>query len=105
MLLPEKSRTRPGTTPDGLSKSTLTDTPSIPRRTDLLGDLDALAEHLRGYYVVQVVVDDAGHRRTNFYRSAKAAERAVERATARGRHAHVTLCQLMPVGVVSGVIR
>lgn len=97
-------RGRPVTTQTASNVIT-NDTTSIPRTGDLLADLDALAEHLRGYYVVQVVVDDAGHRRTNFYRSAKAAERAVERARLRGRHAHVTLCQLHPVGVVSGVIR
>jgi hypothetical protein len=68
-----------------------------------LSDLDALAEALRGYIVVQVVVDDAGHRRTNLFRSAAAAERAVKRARERGRAAHVTLCQLLPVGVVAGL--
>lgn len=61
-----------------------------------------MAEHLRGYFVVQVVVDDAGHRRTNVFRSAGAAERAVRRARERGRCAHVSLCQLLPVGVVGG---
>lgn len=102
--MPDNDRGRPLAT-DGPTKSITTDTSSVPRPADVLAELDALAEHLRGYYVVQVVVDDAGHRRTNFYRSAKAAERAVERARLRGRDAHVTLCQLMPVGVVAGVIR
>lgn len=74
----------------------------VPKPIDFLGDLDALAESLRGYIVVQIVVDDAGHRRTNLYRSAKAAENAVKRARERGRTAHVTLCQLLPIGVVSG---
>lgn len=68
---------------------------------DILADLDALAESLRGYLVVQVQVDDAGHRRTSVYRSAGAAQRAVQRARERGRVAHVSLCQLLPVGVVS----
>lgn len=76
---------------------------SIPPTTDLLADLDALAESLAGYLVVQVVIDDAGHRRTNVYRSAGAAERAVKRARERGRTAHVTLVQMLPVGVVSGL--
>lgn len=68
-----------------------------------LADLDAEAEQLSGYLVVQVVINDAGHRRTHLYRSAAAAERAVERARKRGRWAHVTLCQLLPVGVVYGL--
>ncbi len=65
-----------------------------------VGDLDALAEALSGYFVVQVVVDDAGHRRTRIYRTTAAAEAAVERARSRGRVAHVSLCRLLPVGVV-----
>jgi hypothetical protein len=76
----------------------------MTRTTDLLADLDALAEHLHGYLVVQVVIDDAGHRRTQVYRSAAAAEKAVERARDRGRYAHVSLCQLLPVGVVAGLV-
>lgn len=71
-------------------------------RAAYLADLDAVADHLRGYFVVQVTIDDEGHRRTSLYRSAGAAERAVQRATDRGRRAHVTLCQLLPVGVVVG---
>lgn len=73
----------------------------MPRGADILAD--ALADSLRGYLVVQVVIDDAGHRRTHLYRSAAAAERAVKRATRRGRYAHVSLCQLLPVGVVGGL--
>lgn len=103
-MRPDNDRARPVTTPGGPT-SNLLDSSSIPRPADLLGDLDALAEHLRGYFVVQVVINDAGHRRSHFYRNAQAAERAVERARLRGRHAHVTLCQLMPVGVVTGVLR
>ena len=75
----------------------------IPATTDLLADLDALAESLSARFAVQVTVDDAGHRRTNVYRSAGAAERAVERARERGRTAHVTLVQMLPVGVVVGL--
>jgi hypothetical protein len=62
-----------------------------------------MAENSRGYFVVQVVIDDAGHRRTQIYRSAAAAERAVRRARERGRTAHVSLCQLLPIGVVSSL--
>lgn len=77
--------------------------PIMAHTTDLLSDLDALAHSLRGYLVVQVVIDDAGHRRTHVYRSAAAAERAVRRARERGRYAHVSLCQLLPVGVIAGL--
>jgi hypothetical protein len=73
------------------------------RPKDLLAELDPRAESLRGYLVVQVEVDDDGHRRTYLYRSAAAAERCVKRAQDRGRRAHVTLVQMMPVGVVTGL--
>lgn len=64
--------------------------------------LDSVAESLAGYLVVRVTIDDDGHTRTTIYRSAGAAERAVKRARERGRGVHVTLCQLLPVGVVTG---
>lgn len=73
---------------------------NVAASADFLADLDALAEHLRGHLVLQVAIDDEGHRRTRIYRSAAAAERALRRANDRGRRAHVTLCQLLPVGVV-----
>ena len=66
----------------------------------LLADVDPLAESLRGRFAVQVVVDDEGHRRTTPFRSLGAAERTVARACRRDRVAHVTLVQLVPVGVV-----
>lgn len=75
---------------------------SLPATADFLADLDALAEHLRGRFVVQVTIE-GGSRRTHVYRNAGAAERAVERAKARGQHAHVTLCQMLPVGVILGL--
>lgn len=87
------------------SKSFAGDTSRVPNQADLLQDLDALAESLSGYLVVQVVIDDENHRRTTIYRSAGAAQRAVERAQARGRTAHVSLCQLLPVGVIAGGLR
>lgn len=70
---------------------------------DILAELDAMAEQLRGYLVVQVQIDDQDHRRTYHYRSAVAAERAVKRANDRGRRAHVSLVQMVPVGVVVGL--
>lgn len=71
--------------------------------TDILADLDALAESLRGYLVLQVEIDDEGHRRTQVYRSAAAVERAVKRANERGRRALVTLATLTPLGIVSSL--
>lgn len=100
--------------PDG-SEKPRHDEPSVHPREQLptgqgvgqlpanLAEPDAEAEQLSGYLVVEVGINDAGHRRTHLYRSAAAAERAVERARKRGRWAHVTLCQLLPVGVVYGL--
>lgn len=105
MLLPDNDRGRPAANQTASNVISDGDNLSVAKATDLLADLDALAEHLRGYFVVQVVVSDAGHRRTYIYRTTLAAERAVERARARGRHATITLCQLHPVGVVAGVVR
>ena len=68
-------------------------------RVVTLADVDAMAENLQGRLVVQVEVDD-DHWRTHVYRSAAAAERAVKRARDRGKRSHVTLVQLVPVGVV-----
>lgn len=102
MLLPDNDEGRPPAKERPQNVVT-TDIQSVPKTADILGDLDALAHALRGYFVVQVVIDDAGHRRTNVYRSCAAAERAVQRARERGRYAHVSLCQLLPVGVVAGL--
>ncbi len=70
---------------------------------ELLAPTDEVAASLAGYLVVRVVVDDVGHQRTTVYRSLGPAQRAVKRAQERGRTAHVTLCQLLPVGVVTGL--
>lgn len=105
MALPEMDRGRPAAPNRTTSRASVpTDTSSVVESADILADLDALAEHLGGRFVVQVVVDaDRGHRRTNVYRSCAAAERAVERARARGQAAHVTLVRMLPVGVVVGL--
>lgn len=106
LLLPDNDRGRPPAKEAASNVITDGDNPSVARSTDLLADLDALAEHLRGRFVVQVTVDaERGHKRTNVYRSCAAAERAVARAKARGQSAHVSLVQMLPVGVVSGVVR
>jgi hypothetical protein len=100
-MQPEHDRGRPGER--AASNVISGDLHSVTRSECVLSDLDAMAENIRGYFVVQVVIDDAGHRRTQLYRSAGAAERAVSRARERGRTAHVSLCQLLPVGVVSSL--
>lgn len=79
--------------------------PLVHRETANWQDIDALAEHLRGVYVVQLVVSDAGHRRSYFYKNLDAAQRAVGRARERGRSAHLTLVQMIPVGVIGGGLR
>jgi len=75
---------------------------TVPDPDDYLTELDAIAESLRGRFVVTVEVGDQGHTRTHYYVNARAAERAVHRARARGASVRVTLVQLHPVGIVRG---
>ena len=96
-------RSRPAEANHEAAESLAGDSPIVSPSSPAVADLDAMAEALRGYFVVQVVIDEDGHRRTNLYRSAGAAQRAVQRARERGRDVHVSLCQLMPVGVVVGL--
>jgi hypothetical protein len=102
-MLPDRREGRPGENRAATISVGNRDESTIPTRADFLSDVDAWCDHVRGYLVVQVVIDDAGHRRTHVYRSAAAAERAVTRARERGRYAHVSLCQLLPVGVIAGL--
>lgn len=69
---------------------------------DVLADRDAAAEHQRGRFVVQTQTDGEKYR-TVVHMAAKAAENAVARGNARGKQVHVSLCQLLPVGVVVGL--
>lgn len=96
-------KNRPGTEVLEAAQACGSAEPILSPSTSVVADLDVMAEALRGYFVVQVVIDEDGHRRTSLYRSAGAAQRAVERARERGRDVHVSLCQLMPVGVVVGL--
>ena len=86
---------------ENISATTKNDS-SLPQPGDILADLDAMAEHLRGRLVVQVEVDEEKYR-THIYRSTAAAERCVQRAAERGRRSHVTLVRMLPVGVVVGL--
>lgn len=105
MGLPEReSRPAGGTTEPAQSISTAIKAaePILRAPTDILADLDALAEHLRGRLVVQVEIDDDKFR-TYIYRSPAAAQACAERAAERGRRSHITLVQMLPVGVVVGL--
>lgn len=96
----------PGVPAGGETPQTLAapaDTGDGGARSGLLDDLTALTRSLNGYLVLSLAVDDDGHRRTTVYRSVAACERAVQRARERGRHVEVSLCQLMPVGVVTAL--
>lgn len=98
---PTHDRGRPGE--KAPSNGVSDDNRIVASPADVLADLDAVAEQLRGRFAVQVTVNDLGHVRTYLYRSAGAAERCVERARQRGRTAHVSVVQLLPVGVVVGI--
>ncbi len=73
-----------------------------PREVTLsLTDLDAYADHINGTFVVLVVMPTGHHRRRCFL-TVKAAQRAAEKARARGQAATVTLCELKPLFHVGG---
>lgn len=103
MLLPSESppdvRSRPQLTLQ-TAPGALDGTVSVP---DLASpdthDLTEMAA-LSGAFVVRLEVGEVGETRTYLYRSISGAERAVQRATARGRSVAVYLCQLSPVGPV-----
>ena len=99
---PDNERSRPGEKAAPTVSTAISTETSVPNPIDVLGDLDALAEHLRGKFVVQTQTDGDRYR-THVYMTAKAAENAVRRGNARGKHVHVALCQLLPVGVVVGL--
>jgi hypothetical protein len=67
-----------------------------------LSDLDLLAEHIDGAFVVIVKVSGGQYRRRCFL-SVKAAENAARRATDRGETATVYLAELKPLWKVRGV--
>ena len=103
-MLPEReSRPAGDTTEPAQNISTaIKNSSTLQLGPDVLRDLDALAEHLHGKFVVQTQTDGEKYR-TRIYLTAKAAENAVRRGNARGRRVHVSLCQLLPVGVVVGL--
>ena len=86
-----------------MSSTAIQDVPSLPPRTVTFADLDAWAEHYRGRFMVEVEVGSSGQRRTYYYANVRAAERAVNRARARGAESRVGLVQTIPVGVLTGL--
>lgn len=66
-----------------------------------LADLDELAEHVDGAFVL-VVKLTGGRSRRRVYLTAKAAERAVARATEAGHDSRIYLAELKPLRRVVG---
>ncbi len=69
--------------------------------TGLLTDLDALAAHVDGTFVVVVEVT-AGQYRRRCFLTAKSAQRAAERAVERGESVTVYLAELRPLWRLRG---
>lgn len=96
MLRPEIERGRPGGAASSISTASHGAAASIRPPSDRLGDLDALAAHVAGAFVVVVEVTERKYRR-RCYLTAKAAENAARRATERGENATVYLAELKPL--------
>ena len=77
------------------------DSPMLLHLTDILTDLDALAAHVDGAFVVVLKVTGTQYRR-RCYLTAKAAEDAARRATERGESATVYLAELRPLWRLRG---
>lgn len=77
------------------------DTVSMSLGPDVLGDLDALAAHVDGAFVVVVRVNGPRYRR-RCYLTAKAAENAARRAVERGENATVYMAELKPLYRIHG---
>lgn len=77
------------------------DSHSVPLGADILGELDALAAHVDGAFVVVVKVNGARYRR-RCYLTAKAAESAAHKAVARGEDVVVYMAELKPLWRIKG---
>ena len=99
---PEHERSRPATGP---ASSNLMATKAAEAHStlgaDILGELDALAAHVDGAFVVVVRVTGTQYRR-RCYLTAKAAESAARKATDRGENAAVYLAELKPLWRIIG---
>lgn len=99
MLTPEIDRGRPGE--EAASNVVPTDLHSVSLTRDVLGELDALAAHVDGAFVVVVKVNGARYRR-RCYLTAKAAESASQKAVARGEDVVVYMAELKPLWRIKG---
>lgn len=94
-MLPNNDRGRPlagpalNVIPDNLK-------PSVTLGADVLRELDALAAHVDGAFVVVVKVSGTHYRR-RCYLTAKAAESAARKATERGENVVVYMAELKPL--------
>lgn len=69
--------------------------------TRTLAELDALAEHVDGSFVLVVHVTGGRYRRRCFL-SAASAQRAADRALARGENVRIYLAELRPLYRITG---
>ncbi len=96
-MLPERESRPTATNGDPASVSTaIKNKPIVPLGTDILRELDALAAHVDGAFVVVVKVNGARYRR-RCYLTAKAAENAARKATERGENVVVYMAELKPL--------
>ena len=93
-MLPEYDRGRP--LAETASNVTSGDLHIVPPGSLTLADLDDLAAHVDGAFVVVVRVTGERYRR-RCYLTAKAAESAARKATDRGETATVYMAQLKPL--------
>lgn len=98
MSSPHKEQRPSGETTEALSDRAgkLKSGSIIAQASDRLADLDALAAHVDGAFVVVVKSNGLKYRR-RCYLTAKAAEDAVRRASQRGENAVVYLAELRPL--------
>lgn len=94
MGLPEIDGGAPGE--EGPSNVVNRDATMVTLGADVLRELDALAAHVDGAFVVVVKVSGERYRR-RCYLTAKAAENAARRAVERGETATVYMAELKPL--------
>lgn len=86
--------------PDARERGPRQETPPVLPAAKILapidGDLDELAQHVNGTFVL-VVQATAGQYRRRCFLTAAAAEKACRRAQARGENAEVILAELKPL--------
>lgn len=102
MLRPERESRPVASGPaESISTAIKAAGPIVPLGTDILRELDALAAHVDGAFVVVVKVNGARYRR-RCYLTAKAAENAARRAVERGEDAVIYMAELKPLWRIKG---